>query len=759
MSETQGAQARESRLARQTSPYLRSASHQPVDWYPWGEEAFRRARELDRPLLLDIGAVWCHWCHVIDRESYEDPETARLINELFVPVKVDRDERPDIDSRYQAAVAAISGQGGWPLTAFLTPDGKVFYGGTYFPPDDRYGRPGFSSVLRAVADFYRTQKERARQQADQVHDAIAEQLRSTEKPAPLSADLVESAVTDVRYLYDVAYGGFGRQPKFFHPAALALFLRRWGLTGEAWMQTVVTSTLEKMGRGGVYDQLGGGFHRYSVDDRWIVPHFEKMLHDNASLLSVYAEAARATGIPFLREIAESIIGYYDREGSDRERGGFYASQDADIGMHDDGDSYTWTVEEAQAALDPDEFAACQLRYNLYARGEMHHDPARNVLFLDTEPAEIARRLSVSEAAVRTLLETGTARLFAARAKRPAPYIDRSILLNWNGMMVAAYLDAWAFLGRKDCRDFAVKTLDRLLAEGRAGDGGLYHLLTGDGTGKHEGFLDDQVQVAWAAVRAYETTGDARFLAAAEQLADHVLARYSDEAEGGCFDLARGSGCPPGTRPLPGSPAERGGRPGNSVARGGEAGAAGVPEELAARDGSGGRRPDAAGSAVLGQPRKPYEDTPSPAANAVFARVLARLVHHTGQARYRERAERTLAAYAGSARGHGLMAATYFLAVDEFLAEPAHVVVAGPRGPETEALHVAAIGTRRPGTVVTVVDPAVAGEGAAARRLPVAVQGMLGAARGPTAFVCAGTQCAPPVTDPAALPGVIETFGR
>ncbi len=714
MSETQRAQARESRLTRETSPYLRSASHQPVDWYPWGEEAFRRARELDRPLLLDIGAVWCHWCHVIDRESYEDPETARLINELFVPVKVDRDERPDIDSRYQTAVAAISGQGGWPLTAFLTPDGKVFYGGTYFPPDDRYGRPGFRSVLRAVADFYRSQKERARQQADQVHDAIAEQLRSTQKPAPLSADLVESAVTDVRYLYDVAYGGFGRPPKFFHPGALALFLRRWGLTGEAWMQTVVTSTLEKMGRGGVYDQLGGAFHRYSVDDRWIVPHFEKMLYDNASLLSVYAEAARATGIPFLREIAESTIDYYDREGSDRERGGFYASQDADIGMHDDGDAYTWTVEEAQAALDPDEFAACQLRYNIYARGEMPHDPARNVLFLDLEPAEIARRLSASEADARRLLETGTAKLFAARQKRPAPYIDRSILLNWNGMMVVAYLDAWAFLGRKDCRDFAVKSFDRLLAEGRAGDGGLYHLLTGDGGGKHEGFLDDQVQIAWAAVRAYETTGEARFLAAAEQLADHVVARYWDAVEGGCFDLARGA----------------------SMA------------------------PDAAGSAILGQPQKPYADTPSPAPNAVFARLLVRLFHHTGQPRYREHAERTLAAYAGSARGHGLVSATYVLAVDEFLGEPAHVVVVGPPGPDTEALHVAAIGARRPGTVVTVVDLAAAGDGAAAaRRLPAAVQGMLAAARGPTAFVCAGTRCAPPVTDPAALPGVIETFGR
>ncbi|HEX7126326.1 MAG TPA: thioredoxin domain-containing protein [Thermodesulfobacteriota bacterium] len=699
------------RLATQTSPYLRSAAHQPVHWYPWGEEAFARARAEDRPVLLDIGAVWCHWCHVIDRESYDDPETARLINEHFVAIKVDRDERPDIDSRYQVAVQAIAQQGGWPLTAFLTPDGKVFYGGTYFPPTDMHGRPGFRTVLRAAADFYRTQRARAEAQADEVFRAIGEHLRSAEQPGTVSTDLVDGVVNDIRYLYDVAYGGFGRQPKFFHPGALALYLRRAALTGEAWMRTVATSTLEKMARGGVYDQLGGGFHRYSVDERWIVPHFEKMLYDNASLLSVYAEAAHLTGEAFFRQVADSIVGYYDREGSDRDRGGFYASQDADVGTDDDGDYFTWTVEEAQAALTPEEFAACQLRYDIHPRGEMHLDPSRNVLFLAMEPADVAARLGRPEDEVRRLLDSGARKLFAARQARKAPYIDTSIIVSWNGMMAAAYLDAWAHLGRRDCRDFAVKTLDRLLAEGRAPDGGLYHLLTPEG-GLHEGFLDDQVQVAWAAVRAYETTGEARFLAAAEALTSHVLARYWDEAGGGCYDVARDASPSAQASPRPGVAA------------------------LAA---------------------KPFADAPSPAANAVLARVLVRLGHHTSAPGYREKAERTLAAFAGSARSHGLMAATYVLAVDEWLDEPAHVVIVGPRGAATERLHLAALGATRPGTVVTVVHPG--GGAGEIGRLPAAVQGMVATATGPTAFVCAGVQCAPPVTDPAALPQLIERFGR
>jgi uncharacterized protein YyaL (SSP411 family) len=307
------------------------------------------------------------------------------------------------------------------------------------------------------------------------------------------------------------------------------------------------------------------------------------------------------------------------------------------------------------------------------------------------------------------LRTGRAKLLAARARRRAPYIDRSILLSWNGMMAAAYLDAWACLGRRDCRDFAVKTLDRLLAEGRAADGGLYHVLTEEGRGKHPGFLDDQVQVAWAAVRAYETTGEARFLAAAEQLADHVLARYWDAETGGCVDVARDA---------------------HAEAR----------EPLS----------NFGASLTAG-----FADTPTPGANAVLGRLLVRLGHHTSAPGYREKAERTLQAYAGGVRGQGLMSSTYVLAVDEFLDEPAHVVVVGPRGPETARLHLAALGVRRPGTVVTVVHPGAAPGDLG--RLPAAVRGMLATAAGPTAFVCAGTRCAPPVTDPEALPGVVETF--
>ncbi|HLA25330.1 MAG TPA: DUF255 domain-containing protein, partial [bacterium] len=327
-------------LDRAQSAYLLGAAHQPVHWLPWSEAAFARAQAEDKPILMDIGAVWCHWCHVIDHESYDDPAVAAIINEHFVAIKVDRDERPDIDARYQHAVSAITGQGGWPLTAFLTPEGKVFYGGTYFPPDDAYGRPGFKRVLLSVAAYYRDRKDEAVEAAAQLHRQLAAMLKPSVGGA-LDPGHLNAAVTSIVRQYDSAHGGFGGAPKFPHTPTLELLLRRAFRTGEPDFLGIVTRTLEQMARGGMRDHLGGGFHRYSTDARWIVPHFEKMLYDNAGLLAAYVQAWQATERPLFRTVAAETAGFLLTVLSDSTRGGFYGSQEADVGPHDDGSYFTW----------------------------------------------------------------------------------------------------------------------------------------------------------------------------------------------------------------------------------------------------------------------------------------------------------------------------------------------------------------------------------------------------------------------------------
>src|SRR5271163_3399517 len=361
----------ENRLKNSASPYLRSASHQPIDWFEWGEEAFARAKKEDKPILLDIGAVWCHWCHVIDRESYENPAIAKIIGENFVAVKVDRDERPDVDSRYQSAISAISRQGGWPLTGFLLSDGKPFFGGTYFPPEDQMGRPGFRRVLLAVADSYRNKRPDLERAANSISEAVEQAETFIGARADFDAGVVDAQIASITQLFDIRNGGFGESPKFPHSSAIDLVLERYQQTKEKHLLAVAESTLEKMARGGVYDQLAGGFHRYSVDERWLVPHFEKMSYDNSELLRNYLHASQVVedGWQFGRT-AESIIAWVNQDLSDRENGGFYASQDADYSLDDDGDFFTWTLDEVRAVLTPEESQVIEIYYDVEAHGEM-----------------------------------------------------------------------------------------------------------------------------------------------------------------------------------------------------------------------------------------------------------------------------------------------------------------------------------------------------------------------------------------------------
>src|SRR4029077_6491573 len=365
-------------LSRASSAYLRSAMHQPIRWHEWGPDAFAAAQRENKPMLLDIGAVWCHWCHVMDRESYDDPEVAAIVNEHFVAVKVDRDERPDIDSRYQAAVSAVSGQGGWPLTAFLTPDGKPFYGGTYFPPNDGYGRPSFKRVLVSIANAYKEKTSDVLEQAKMGGGAIAQAGSFSGRDGRVSANLIAAIQKSAFGMFDAQHGGFGQAPKFPHPSALDLLIERYARSAsgaslrrtaeggrphmdpassstefaqsDQELRNLIVTTLEHMANGGVYDQLAGGFHRYSVDERWVVPHFEKMCYDNSELLKNYVHGYQATGAEFFADVARDIVRWMDEWLSDRERSGFYASQDADISMDDDGDYFTWTADEARAVL-------------------------------------------------------------------------------------------------------------------------------------------------------------------------------------------------------------------------------------------------------------------------------------------------------------------------------------------------------------------------------------------------------------------------
>src|SRR5438270_2066628 len=381
------------------SSYLRSAAHQPIHWHEWGEAAFATAKRENKPILLDIGAVWCHWCHVMDRETYDDPKIAQIVNERFVAVKVDRDERPDIDSRYQIAVSAISGQGGWPLTAFLTADGKPFYGGTYFPPVEHYGRPSFRRVLASIAEAYKSKRDEVTESAQQVMSAISQAEAFAGRSADFSPAVIDKIIDSAAKTFDVQHGGFGSSPKFPHPSALDLLIDRFAKNAEPYLGTIINTTLEKMAKGGVYDQLAGGFHRYSVDERWVVPHFEKMVYDNSELLKNYVHGYQVTGNEFFAEVARDIIGWMDEWLSDRERGGFYASQDADINMDDDGDYFTWTLDEARAVLSAEEAEVAALYYDIGQVGEMHHDPTKNVLFVAARVHQIAAKTTRPDEAV------------------------------------------------------------------------------------------------------------------------------------------------------------------------------------------------------------------------------------------------------------------------------------------------------------------------------------------------------------------------
>ncbi len=604
------------RLATETSPYLLQHAENPVDWFPWGEEALTKARTEDKPILVSIGYSACHWCHVMEHESFENPNIASTMNDRFVNIKVDREERPDLDSLYMSAVQALTGHGGWPLNVFLTPDGTPFYGGTYFPPDDRMGMPGFPKVLEAVSAAYRERREEVEENAQQIRELL--QRATTELPAPdeLSPELLSEAAEQLALSYDARNGGFGGAPKFPQPSAIEFLLRQIR-RGAGQRETVmVQRTLDRMGSGGIYDQIGGGFHRYAVDANWLVPHFEKMLYDNAQLASVYLAGFQSFGDERYRRIAEETLDFVAREMTDA-RGGFYATLDADTAGHE-GTFYTWTGEELEETLGDGDAVIAKAWFNVVPGGNFE---GRTVLATPRAPADVADRLAMTEAELLASLIRIEMSMRDARALRVRPGRDEKVIAGWNGLMLKAFADGSRVLDRADFRGIAERNaafvLEHLQREGR--------LLRSwkDGDARIQGFLEDYAFFIDGLLSLYRATLDAKWLEEAIRLTDIMIGEFGDSDGIGFFDTSVGHETP--------------------VAR---------PRDL--------------------------HDGATPSGNAVAVDVLLRLGAMTGNDDYSNRGSELLRVMARTMREHPITAGRYLSATDFYLGPIKELALAGVR---------------------------------------------------------------------------------
>jgi uncharacterized protein YyaL (SSP411 family) len=633
----------------------------------------------------------------MDAESYENDATARIINERYVAIKVDRDQRPDVDIRYQAAVSAISGQGGWPLTAFLLPDSRVFYGGTYFPPEDRHGRMGFPKVLSLLADTFHNEHSKLLQNAQEIQQTLERRLAHSGTARQLSDSVLTEGLQSTLDNFDSTHGGFGDAPKFPQTSSIELLLRLYDRLKDQRLIDAVSTTLEHMARGGIYDQLGGGFHRYSTDERWIVPHFEKMTYDNAPLLTNIVHAFQVTRKSFFRDIAMHTINFVNEVLSDEQRGGFYASQDADVSPGDDGSYYTWSLEEARRILTTDELRVVQRRYHLHEIGEMHHDPKQNVLFIDEDSESIASQLHTTFNEVETIVAVAKKKLLQARRQRNSPFVDRTLYANLNGMMIGAYVEAFKAFGDEAVLGRAVRALERILSEHFRTDGLISHQAVSAGT---DAFLDDQTETVYALLQVYEATADQRYLDRADSLMQRTMERFADREFGGFYDT-----------PVSGE----------------------TKGMLAIRS-------------------KPIQDSPTAAANSVSISLMNRLWTLTEKSEYREFAEKSLLCFFDTAASHGIFMSRYLMALDEFLHPPLHVVVVSDRDSSLGTkLFELALRTFRAGMIVSLYQPSDM------QRMPATLRRSTDKYSRPVAYVCSGFRCAPPAYDADTLAARLDAF--
>jgi uncharacterized protein len=511
------------RLAGETSPYLLQHAHNPVDWYPWGEEAWEKARREDKPVFLSIGYSACHWCHVMERESFEDGETARLLNEHFVSIKVDREERPDIDSIYMQAVQMMTGHGGWPMSMFLTTDGRPFFAGTYFPPDDRHGMPSFRRVLEHVVNVYRTRRSDVDDASAEVQKGLESRLERPNIAGTIDRDSLERSAGRIAAGYDATHGGFGGAPKFPPSMSLDFLMQIAARTGDARFREIVTTTLTKMARGGIYDQVGGGFHRYSVDARWLVPHFEKMLYDNALLARLYTRAWQWTKDPLFASVANEVLGFVLREMTAPD-GAFYSTLDADS-EGEEGKFYVWSRSEVMEILGPEEGRPFCALYDVTGGGNWE---GTNILNVPRDPVTVAGDLDISLDALMDIAARGKCKLYGAREQRVRPGRDEKMLSGWNGWMLAAFAEASLAFDKEPYRE-AVRGNGEFLLRRISSDGRITRHA------KIAGLLEDYAGAAWGLTLAYEAVHERRFLDASRQLVDQILSRFRDEEGGGFFD--------------------------------------------------------------------------------------------------------------------------------------------------------------------------------------------------------------------------------
>jgi uncharacterized protein len=618
MSQEHGSQHREgrppNRLIHEQSPYLRQHAHNPVDWYPWGEEALARARAENKPILLSIGYSACHWCHVMERESFENEAIAKLMNDNFVSIKVDREERPDLDQIYMDAVQMITRRGGWPLTVFLTPDGRPFFGGTYFPPEDRYGVPGFPRVLTSIANAYQSGAHEIAHNTEKITDALQAMASAGSSTGDLRPDLAAAASRALAGAYDSVHGGLGGAPKFPNAFVLSLFLRTFSGAADESMADMVRHSLKKMARGGIYDQLGGGFHRYSVDERWLVPHFEKMLYDNALLARLYADAGRALNEAEFLEVSREILDYVLREMTSPE-GGFYSSQDADS-EGEEGKFFVWTPEEFQAVLGPELAEIAERYFDVTVEGNFE---TGNILHRTIEIADAARMFHKSEEEMESALRAAREKLLAVRETRVHPGRDDKILTAWNAMMIAAM--AAGYRAHHDPRylDAAARAAGFIME--KMWDGRALTRSYKDGVARFNAYLEDYGLLAGAMVDLYEASLDSRYLAQARMLADVVVERFLDRDRGGFFFTSDDH------------------------------------ERLITRT-------------------KPAFDGSTPSGNSVTVMALLRLGEYTGDERYRAEAERALRLFREAMEQQPFGFAHMLEAADLYQRGPTEVVLAG-----------------------------------------------------------------------------------
>jgi uncharacterized protein len=674
------------RLANETSPYLLQHKDNPVDWYPWGEEALKRAREEDRPILLSVGYSACHWCHVMERESFEDDETARMMNEHFVNIKVDREERPDIDSIYMAAVQALTRHGGWPMTVFLTPDGAPFYGGTYFPPVPSRGMPSFQQLLLSVADAYENRRDEVLQSAESVRDYLRASTGAAMPEAESAGtELLDRAAASLLSQFDRRFGGFGSAPKFPQAMNLEVLLRHYHRTGERTALDGVELTCRQMAQGGIYDQLGGGFARYSVDAYWLVPHFEKMLYDNALLSRLYLETYQATGDAFYRRIAEETLDYVLRDMTSEE-GGFYSAEDADS-EGEEGKFYVWTPDELEDALGPEDASLAARYWDVTERGNFE---GKNILHVVHPPEAVADEFGLSPEDLWERIVEIREKLFAVREERVRPGRDDKVLAAWNGLMLRSFALAARVTGREDYREAAVKNATFIVEKLK--ENGRIHRSYKDGRARFNGYLEDYAMVADGLVALYEATFETRWLVEADTLFDAVSELFWDEDKRAFYD----------------TPADH--------------------EELVTR------------------PRDVY-DNAAPSGTSVATEVLLKLALFLDRNDYRQRAEDVLEELAGGMEKVPSAFGRLLCALDFSTSEPREVAVVGdPDATDTKALVQTVYEGYLPNKVVAGRGP---DDDEAGGLIPLLAQRPARDGQA-TAYVCVHYACQTPTTDPEEL---------